>query len=76
MQAPVTEKRAYLGPSNYLTYTHHTLEFWGVWVTEDTSPILGANRLSHPTLISPRKERTIIRVRGHILEIRVDSCVK
>ena len=74
--ATVVEVHTHLRPSNQLTHTHHTLEFWGVRVAEDMYPVLDKSRLNSLILISSQRKRTINRVRGHILETEIDTHAK
>ena len=68
IRTAIVKVQTYLWPCNQLTHTRHALEFWGIWVAEDTEPILGQSRLNRPILVSLRRKRTINRVRGHILQ--------
>ena len=68
--------QTHLRPSNQLAHTYHTFEFWGVWVAEDTGPVLGKSRVQPPYLGFITNERTINRVRGHILKALIDIHTK
>ena len=76
VQATVVRTQAHLRPSNQLAHTYHTLKLRGIWVTEDTKPVLDQNRFNYTIPFSSQRKPTLNRVRGHILKDWIDIHTK